>query len=200
MHAVIAHCWTGCPSAGWYPALAAELEKLGFSVSVPLLPDSDDPDPRAWHQAIDSATGKARHELVLIGHSLGALAALRWLSTVDRPVAGAVLVAPPTGPTGLPVIERFAVPDLPSALAAARRALVVVSDRDAYLLPAPHAVAQAFTGAGARQLIVPGKGHFSPRSGLASLPEINPFLAEMAHGIRAGELHYQTLLKCPARE
>jgi uncharacterized protein len=179
MHAVLAHCWTGSPASGWYPAVAARLRDLGFAVTVPALPATDDPEPGAWHAALHAAIGAPGDAVLLIGHSLGALAVLRWLIAAGTPVAGAVLVAPPIGPGPYPVINRFMVEadDLHAALARVGQTLVVVSDNDPYLLPSPAVVADAFERTGAERLLLPGKGHFSPASGLVDLPEIGPFLA-----------------------
>lgn len=183
LRAVVAHCWQGSPADGWYPSLARELrDGFGIDVAVPALPDSDDPDPRAWQDALDDAIGSDPGPLVLVGHSLGALAVLRWLLVAPAPIAGVVLVAPPVGPSHLEVIDRFAVGahELPAALSKACRAVVAVSDADPYLLPTPAVVAAAFADAGAGLLLLPGRGHFSPASGRSPLPEILPFFGELA--------------------
>lgn len=182
MRAVIVHCWTGTPSSGWYPDLAQRLQRMGFEVNVPALPRTEDPDPVQWHDALDAVIREPGRDLVLVGHSLGALAVLRWLATMAAPVAGAVLVAPPIGPSPVAVVNRFLVTgsDLPIALPWARRSVVVVSDEDKYLLPSPTAVGDVFQRAGAERLILPGRGHFSPASGLKSIPELEPAITIMA--------------------
>lgn len=183
LRVVLAHCWQGSPADGWYPAFAQQLrEDIGIEVAVPCLPDSHDPDPQAWQAALQDAIDDGDGPLVLVGHSLGALAVLRWLLAAPKPIAGAVLVAPPVGPSPLAAIRRFMVGKqaLPTALANAARSLVVVSDADPYLLPTPADVATAFERAGAGQLLLPGRGHFSPASGLTPLPAILPFFGELA--------------------
>lgn len=185
LRAVVAHCWQGSPTAGWYPSLARELgDSFGINVSVPAMPDSDDPDPGAWQVALEHAIGSDPGPLVLVGHSLGALAVLRWLLAAPAPIAGVAFVAPPIGPSHVEVINRFAVDahELPAALSKARRAVVAVSEADPYLLPTPAFVAATFAKAGADLLLLPGRGHFSPASGLAPLPEILPFFRELADG------------------
>lgn len=179
--AVLAHCWTGSPASGWYPAIAGRLRGLGLEVTAPALPDTDDPDPDAWVSALDAAIGST-DDVMLIGHSLGALALLRWLIASRRPVAAVALVAPPIGPGAHAVVDRFMVGEdkLQPALAAVGRSLIVVSDSDPYLLPSPFAVADAFVRVGAKRLLVPGGGHFSPASGRIDLPELGPFLTGFA--------------------
>ena len=186
MRAVIAHCWTGTPASAWYPDLSRQMRQLGIDVQVPALPDTDDPDPAAWQRALDASIGSSADPLLLVGHSLGALALLQWLKAAATPVAAAILVAPPIGASALPVISRFLVtePDVHEALAWVGHATVVVSDHDPYLLPSAQAVGDVFAGAGAVRLVVPGRGHFSPASGLRTLPELDPLLAGFArrHG------------------
>jgi uncharacterized protein len=188
MRALIAHCWTGTPDAGWYPVLSRHLQALGFAVSVPRLPDSDDPDPVAWHHALRNAVGDAPSDLLFIGHSLGALAALHCLADTSGHAAALVLVAPPAGHSDLAVVRRFAVDadTLRRAAAKAARIAVVVSDADPYLLPTPRAVAERFIALGAELVMTPGKGHLSPTSGFTPLPEIEPVIGAVATELSSG--------------
>lgn len=176
MRAVIAHCWTGTPEAGWYPAAAAALRAAGFEVVVPELPDSDSPDLAAWLCTLNEAIGESRDDLLLIGHSLGALAALHWLSHLPArtKIAGLFLIAPPLRPTGIPEVDRFLTqpPDMALVRKMAERAAVLVSDQDPYLLPDPTSLAKCLSHDGFEILTAPGKGHFSPASGLKTLPEL----------------------------
>ena len=60
--------------------------------------DWDDPDPDAWADALAMTVDEARgaRPVIVVGHSLGALAVVRAsLSEAMPPVAGAFLVAPP---------------------------------------------------------------------------------------------------------
>lgn len=183
MHAVIAHCWTGSPADGWYPAAAAALRSLGYLVTVPALPDADTPDLSAWVQALNDAVDAHREDLLLIGHSLGALAALHWAATSSSPtrIAGLFVVAPPLHPTGIPEVDRFLTPaiDLYSARRNVTRAAALVSDGDQYLRPTALAVASRLQESGFETLVAPGKGHFSPASGLKALPELTAWAATL---------------------
>lgn len=185
MRAVIAHCWTGSPADGWYPAAAAALRVLGYTVAVPELPDSSTPEPAAWVQTLDAEIGTPNDDVLLIGHSLGALAALHWIATspASTKIAGLFVVAPPLQPTGISEVDRFLAPgpDLSSARQKSERAAVLVSDEDQYLLPSPLMVAQQLVDLGFEKLVAPGKGHFSPASGLKALPELTEWAARLAY-------------------
>lgn len=177
MRVVIAHCWTGHPWDGWYPQAKLDLEALGHEVNVPSLPDTDKPDPSAWVSTLDRAIGERACETLLVGHSLGALAVLHWLASAPESTAvpGLFLVAPPLAKTGIEEVDRFLrpPPDLSAVKGRSARATVLVSDSDKYLIPSPMAVAQQLAVAiDAQVLISPGRGHFSPASGLRALPEL----------------------------
>ena len=176
MRAVIAHCWTGSPAAGWYPAAAAALHAIGYDTLVPALPNPDAPTRSAWVEAIATAVGPTPKEVLLVGHSLGALAALHWLGNAPAALhlAGLFLVAPPLQATGIPEVDGFLAPapDLDAASKKVGRSAVLVSDADIYLKPDPLSVAQSLAQKGFETIVAPGKGHFSPASGLTSLPEL----------------------------
>lgn len=188
LRAVIAHCWTGTPGSGWYPALASRLAALGYAVHTPLLPDTDDPRPEAWHSALTRAIGRPDAGLLLLGHSLGALAATRWLAAADARAGALVLVAPPAGPTGLDVVARFALEDavIARALQQAARTDVLVGEADPYLQPSPQSVARRFTRHGANWRLLAGQGHFSPTSGATPLAALDPIALDFAQARRHG--------------
>lgn len=89
----ITHGYTANSQKHWFPWLKVRLEHKGFSVTVFDMPDSDNPDPAAWlahHQAnIDNISPQD----IFIGHSLGCIAALRFLTQRNKPVGGVILVA-----------------------------------------------------------------------------------------------------------
>jgi predicted alpha/beta hydrolase family esterase len=76
--AIILHAWYEKTDMDWYPWLKTELEKKGYTVFLPELPtmSTDSPDLNTLMQFIESLTD-IDSETVIIGHSLGALLALR---------------------------------------------------------------------------------------------------------------------------
>lgn len=95
--------------------------------------DWDNPDPRRWIAALDTAVRAAPAPVVLIAHSLGCALVSHWVANggaVER-IGGALLVAPcdPERAGAPAVIQRFA--PLPE-LALPFRSTVVASSNDPY--------------------------------------------------------------------
>lgn len=137
LRAVIAHCWGGSPEAGWYPQAQATLAQLGIATTVPRLPEPDQPVLEDWLDALATAIGTPDPGLMLVGHSLGAIAALHWLGGCPPAtrIAGLMLVAPPVHATGVPEVDRFLLPPLDLVRAGTRAASVdvLVSALDPWL-------------------------------------------------------------------
>lgn len=91
-NAIILH-GTGCnPDSFWQPSIKKFLEKLGYDVWVPALPDSDTPDLKKWLPVV-MKDGKFTEETVLIGHSAGTPFILSILENIDVTIHKAILVA-----------------------------------------------------------------------------------------------------------
>ncbi|MDB4949075.1 MAG: hypothetical protein JWM27_1724 [Gemmatimonadetes bacterium] len=56
--------------------------------------DWDAPDRAEWVAALDAAISAVARPPVLVAHSLGCIAVAHWAAAHNRPVAGALLVAP----------------------------------------------------------------------------------------------------------
>ncbi len=76
------------PRSGWLPYLERELPNLGIEVINKQFPDALIARRKYWLPFIESLG--ADEETILIGHSSGALAAMRYAET--RPIFGSVLV------------------------------------------------------------------------------------------------------------
>lgn len=91
----IIHGYTGNPKKNWFPWLKAELEKLGLSVEVPAMPNTNAPKLNEWLLHLQQVIDKPDEETYLVGHSLGCPMILRYLESLDdgHDVGGALLVA-----------------------------------------------------------------------------------------------------------
>ena len=91
----IVHGWDGYPEEGWFPWLKSELEKNGFEVFVPQLPDAANPRIFNWVPALASAIGAADSQTYFVGHSMGCQTIVRYLEGLSEgvKVGGAVFVA-----------------------------------------------------------------------------------------------------------
>lgn len=89
--AVILHGTSETDQSFWLPYAKRELEKKGFTVSIPALPDADHPDLKNW---LPTALKETYTEnTVLIGHSAGCPLVLSVLENIDVKVKQAILVA-----------------------------------------------------------------------------------------------------------
>jgi uncharacterized protein len=106
---IIVHCWSGYPEYCWYPYAKDELEKRGFEVLVPAMPDTDEPKLTEWLPKLKEVVGIADKNTYLIGHSLGCITIMRYLETLsaDQKVGGVVFVAGFTDDLGFDEIKNF---------------------------------------------------------------------------------------------
>jgi predicted alpha/beta hydrolase family esterase len=96
--AIIFH-GTGCkPESFWQPWLKYSLEKLGYEVWVPQLPNALTPDLKHWLPT--ALQGKYTPETVLIGHSAGGPLILSVLENLNVQIKQAILVAGYARPKG----------------------------------------------------------------------------------------------------
>ena len=126
MKAIIIHAWGEGPDSCWYSWLKAELEKRGFDVQVPAMPDTDEPKIEAWVSALKRHVPQPDEQTVLIGHSIGCQTILRYLAALPNGVrtGRVVFAAPWTQLTGLePDSQKIAQPwlDTPIDWAAAKQ-------------------------------------------------------------------------------
>lgn len=91
--AIIVHRWEGSSHDDWRPWLKVELEKQGYEVLVPDMPDANIPVIETWVAKLAEVAGKPDINTYFIGHSIGCQAILRYLETLDSQVGGAFFVA-----------------------------------------------------------------------------------------------------------
>ena len=92
---IIVHGWDGTPEEGWFPWLKAELEKNGFVVRVPQLPETGSPRISKWVPALAAAVGVPDTQTYFVGHSIGCQAIMRYVEKLnkDELVGGIIFVA-----------------------------------------------------------------------------------------------------------
>jgi uncharacterized protein len=107
--AVIVHCWGGSADYAWYPWLRTELENRGYRVSVPDMPNTDNPKLAEWLPTLQGLAGEPDEDLLLVGHSLGTVAIMRYLEglTVGQQIGKAIFVAGFTDQLGFKELENF---------------------------------------------------------------------------------------------
>lgn len=92
MKAYIIHGWDGSPQDCWIPWLKKELEAKGFEVTVPEMPDSENPKIEPWVNKLKD-TIEPGDETILIGHSIGCQAIMRYMQEVNEKIKAVFFVA-----------------------------------------------------------------------------------------------------------
>jgi len=92
MRILIIHGWESNSKEHWFLEEKERLEKLGHMVTVPDMPDSLYPKKDAWVDVI--ANFAPKDDSILIGHSLGGIAVLRYLEG-DVKIPKCILIATP---------------------------------------------------------------------------------------------------------
>lgn len=91
----IVHGWDGYPEEGWFPWLKIELEKKGFEVFVPQLPEAGTPRIYNWIPKLAEIVGAPNKDVYFVGHSMGCQTIARYLESLPKAtkIGGAVFVA-----------------------------------------------------------------------------------------------------------
>ncbi len=89
----IFHGYHSGPDANWFPWLEKQAKaKLGINLTRLSLPNPNDPNVKEWDAYADQHA-PAEDNLVIIGHSLGVIAALRYINQHDIKHARVILVS-----------------------------------------------------------------------------------------------------------
>lgn len=161
--AIIVHCWSGYPEYCWYPYAKKELEKHGFTVLVPAMPETDAPKLSLWLPELRRVVGVPDDETFLVGHSSGCVTIMRYLEslTEGESIGAAVLVAGFTDDLGFSeLVNFFETPlDFEAMKQHCAKFVAIHSDDDPYV-PLRHS--DILKGVlDAKTIIKHNAGHFS---------------------------------------
>ncbi|MEK6918552.1 MAG: alpha/beta hydrolase [Nanoarchaeota archaeon] len=89
----IIHGWDFNPKMNWYESVARTLEKEGFKVEIPEMPDTHSPVIREWVEKLVKIVGEVDEETYFICHSIGCKAVMKYLEgeVADGDVCGGVI-------------------------------------------------------------------------------------------------------------
>lgn len=92
----IVHGWGDKPGDHWIPWLKRQLERKGFSVVAPAMPNTDAPVIGPWVSHLNGEVGEVDADTYYIGHSIGCQTILRHLEhqPAGVTVRGAAFVGP----------------------------------------------------------------------------------------------------------
>jgi uncharacterized protein len=179
--AYIIHGWDGSPKEPMLQWLKTALVKRGYAVVVPEMPNPAEPQIVPWVETLQERV-RSGEETVLIAHSIGCQAALRYLEGMPQGsgIADLVLIAPwmaldETYVASMSEGERaVARPWMETPInfakvkPRARHITAIFSDNDPYVPLSQKDLFQKELGA--TIVVERGNGHFDPSSGVKELP------------------------------
>lgn len=90
----IVHGFEGSPHGNWFDDLAQRARRAGMATAQIGMPHPHKPTVAAWQQTLDNAIGAADENTFLVGHSLGCISLLHFLSRRrPRRIGGLLLAA-----------------------------------------------------------------------------------------------------------
>jgi len=184
----IIHGWDGSPQNCWFPWLKQELEKRGFSVTVPAMPNPAEPKIETWIPFLAQLVGQADENTYLVGHSIGCQTIIRYLQTLPgkTKIGGAVFVAGWYNVRNLETEEEEMIiepwvnepRDDKRIRRAVNRATAIFSDDDPFVMLENQKFWQERIGA---KIVVEHKmGHFLGSDGIKELPSALKAVMEIA--------------------
>lgn len=161
-NALILHGTGATPESNWFSWLKKELEKKGYKVWLPQLPQADKPNLGRYSKFLLSRNWDFNQDSVIIGHSSGAVATLGLLQALPEgtKVDTCILVGTFNGSLGwdnLKDLEKVKF-DWGKIKSKARKFIFLHSDDDPHC-PLDHAKFQAKKLDG-ELIIKPGEQHF----------------------------------------
>ncbi len=75
----IVHRWEGKQNSDWYFWLKNKLEKNGFKVEIPVMPNTSEPKIDDWVLHLKKIVSKLDNETYFIAHSIGCQTVMRFL-------------------------------------------------------------------------------------------------------------------------
>lgn len=182
--AIIVHGFKGKPDTNWKPWLKKELEKEGYVVAIPEMPDTEHPEKSAWVAKLADTVGEiGSDDIYLIGHSLGCITILKYLETLsgNQKIKACIFVAGFTrkfrGYNG--GHDSFFDDDLDSVKIKARVDTLVAIQSDNDSAVGFEELKVFGDKLGARTIAVSNMGHFGSTDGVFEVPLVRDVLLEI---------------------
>jgi predicted alpha/beta hydrolase family esterase len=171
-HAYLIH-GTSTKDDDWFPWLEQAAGQSDPSIALIRLglPNPFNPDPQQWAQAIDRQI-PTDHDIVLVAHSLGCIAAIRWVERhQDAHNIGLVLVGAFDQPLpAYPMLDRFVEPAVDyDKVRGKLTEPVVITSKDDPIAPMRGALGVA-DRLDAHAVLHATGGHFLASDGFTSFP------------------------------
>lgn len=172
----IIHGWRGTPYNHYHKWLKSELEKLGFEVFIPAMPDTESPVIEKWIAHLSEVVGMPDKDTHFVGHSIGCQTILRYLETISTPIGKTVFVAgwfdleDPEDELKGAAEPWIKIPiDFVKVKKVLSRSVLLISDNDPY--GAFEENKKKFAELGSKIVVLHNAGHITSEDGYKELPE-----------------------------
>lgn len=173
----IIHGYTATPQNHWFNWLKAQAGLLGMEVIVPALPNTTAPQESEWVAELARQVGTVDENTWFVGHSLGCITVLRFLSRQQHVAAGIIMVSGFSEPVDrLPELDGFTATPLDNLQVISKiphRAVIASLDDD--IVPADYSL-RLSQQINAPLFGLPNGGHFLDRQGFDTLPLVADLL------------------------
>ncbi len=173
MKVILIHGYKSSSQGNFFPWLSLKLRDLGHDVVCVDLPGGESPDPDVWIETLLGQVKYIDNETIILGHSLGATTALRFLEAAEvrSTPKGCILVAPPWMIKN-EIFSGFFLSELDfDVLMWKASRFVVMHSKDDKVIPADHAKKYARV-LHAKLVETEGDGHFQGAEYQSILDEI----------------------------
>jgi predicted alpha/beta hydrolase family esterase len=170
----IIHGWDYTPDMHWYPWLKTELEKKGYEVVAPNMPNTSIPMIKEWVNFLGKVVGKIDKNTFFVGHSIGSQTIMRFLEKQPskNKIGGCVFVAGWFNLTNLEdkEIESIAKPwietkiNTEKVMEVANKIIVLLSENDPFNCLIENV--EKFKEINAKVIIEKNKGHYTSDDGI----------------------------------
>lgn len=181
--AAIIHGTKSSPQGNWFQDVASQLAKHDFQSFVPQFPTPDGQSLDNWFAYFGAIVGELDSESIIIGHSVGAVFALRLLERLDAPIAAVVLVAGFTGELGLPEYDKLNSSFVAGAFdwkkirSNAAQFICMSGDNDPYV---PFQQGKEIADSlGVDHLVIESGGHLNAEFGYTKFPQLIDLLTKV---------------------
>lgn len=185
MKVYIIHGWGANPKSDWFPYLKEKVSERGYKVSLPVMPDTDNPKIKPWVEKLQSL--KVDENTMFVGHSVGCQTILRFLEKYNGKVGKIILVAPwmTINKNNLDENEEWSVAkpwaetpmDFKKIKNKAKKFIVVYSQDDPYAIKKD--ITKLIKDLDATEVNVGKKGHICEGDGVTNLPEALKFFKKI---------------------
>lgn len=177
MNVYIIHGWGANPKSDWFYYLQKKLKEKNYKVSIPVMPDTDNPKIKPWTEKLQSL--KITANSIFVGHSVGCQTILRFLEKHTGKVDTVILVAPwiTINKFNLDENEEWSVAkpwaetpiNFKKIKEKAKRFIIIYSENDPYAIKKD--IIKLIKDLDAIKVNIGKKGHICMGDGITTLPE-----------------------------